>query len=185
MQSLQKSPIPPPGNECTGTPIPGDEEDIGRQRLDAEPKVAEQKSLSTKHDLIVEEVFDDVAVATGHSQPRLPAIKGMDMWSGRQMHSHVYRVPEPFRNECYGSVAENTQLWCILEDLCHGSVAENTQLWCVLEDLCYGSVAENTQLCAMVPWLRILSCGVFSKTWYSYSLPFLDTKGIVKMDDGT
>ncbi|KAF5933981.1 hypothetical protein HYC85_030152 [Camellia sinensis] len=23
----------------------------------------------------------------------------MDAWKGKQMHSHVYRVPEPFRNE--------------------------------------------------------------------------------------
>lgn len=24
---------------------------------------------------------------------------GMDKWKRKQMHSHIYRVPEPFRNE--------------------------------------------------------------------------------------
>lgn len=24
---------------------------------------------------------------------------GMDMWKGKQVHSHVYRVPDPFRDE--------------------------------------------------------------------------------------
>ncbi|XP_073059175.1 flavin-containing monooxygenase FMO GS-OX-like 9 isoform X2 [Primulina eburnea] len=48
----------------------------------------------------VEEVFDAVVVATGHySKPRLPKIKGMDVWRRKQLHSHVYRIPEPFKNE--------------------------------------------------------------------------------------
>ncbi|KAE8771870.1 Flavin-containing monooxygenase FMO GS-OX3 [Hordeum vulgare] len=49
-----------------------------------------------------EEVFDAVVVANGHySQPRLPSVEGMEMeaWRGRQMHSHSYRVPGPFRDE--------------------------------------------------------------------------------------
>uniref|UniRef100_N1QPX5 Flavin-containing monooxygenase n=1 Tax=Aegilops tauschii TaxID=37682 RepID=N1QPX5_AEGTA len=57
---------------------------------------ADEKKL----DAYVDEVFDAVVVATGHySQPRLPSIKGMETWRGRQMHSHSYRVPEPFRGE--------------------------------------------------------------------------------------
>ncbi|KAM0872752.1 hypothetical protein ACQ4PT_038511 [Festuca glaucescens] len=48
----------------------------------------------------VDEVFDAAVVATGHySQPRLPSIEGMEVWGGRQMHSHSYRVPEAFRGE--------------------------------------------------------------------------------------
>ncbi|VAH55620.1 unnamed protein product [Triticum turgidum subsp. durum] len=51
-------------------------------------------------DAYVDEVFDAVVVATGHySQPRLPSIEGMETWRGRHMHSHSYRVPEPFRGE--------------------------------------------------------------------------------------
>uniref|UniRef100_A0ACD5UCP2 Uncharacterized protein n=1 Tax=Avena sativa TaxID=4498 RepID=A0ACD5UCP2_AVESA len=47
-----------------------------------------------------EELFDAVVVANGHySQPRVPSIEGMEAWTGRQMHSHSYRTPEPFRGE--------------------------------------------------------------------------------------
>ncbi|XP_042459914.1 flavin-containing monooxygenase FMO GS-OX-like 8 [Zingiber officinale] len=48
----------------------------------------------------VEEIFDAVVVATGHySLPRLPKIKGMEEWKRKQLHSHVYRVPDPFQDE--------------------------------------------------------------------------------------
>ncbi|KAM3317069.1 hypothetical protein ACQJBY_034958 [Aegilops geniculata] len=48
-----------------------------------------------------EEVFDAVVVATGHySQPMLPRdIEGTGEWTRRQLHSHSYRTPEPFRGE--------------------------------------------------------------------------------------
>ncbi|KQJ81763.1 hypothetical protein BRADI_5g02930v3 [Brachypodium distachyon] len=50
--------------------------------------------------VVEEEVFDAVVVATGHySHPRLPRIDGMAEWGRRQLHSHWYRVPEPFRGE--------------------------------------------------------------------------------------
>ncbi|XVF54366.1 hypothetical protein PTKIN_Ptkin05aG0175700 [Pterospermum kingtungense] len=58
------------------------------------------KSKEKTTEKVVEEVFDAVVVANGHySHPRLPSIKGMDEWKRKQMHSHIYRVPEPFRNE--------------------------------------------------------------------------------------
>lgn len=58
------------------------------------------KSKDKKCEKVVEEVFDAVVVATGnYSKPRLPSIRGMETWKRKQMHSHVYRVPEPFRNE--------------------------------------------------------------------------------------
>ncbi|KAM0926740.1 hypothetical protein ACQ4PT_003361 [Festuca glaucescens] len=47
-----------------------------------------------------EEVFEAVVVATGrYSQPKLPSIVGMEEWRRRQMHSHSYRTPEPFRGD--------------------------------------------------------------------------------------
>ncbi|KAK4395893.1 Flavin-containing monooxygenase FMO GS-OX-like 9 [Sesamum angolense] len=94
----------------------------------------------------VEEVYDAVVVATGHySQPRLPRIKGMDAWKRRQMHSHIYRVPDPFKNE----------IESLHED---GRVLFVDGSWTVADTIIY--------------------C-----TGYSYSFPFLDTKGIVVVDD--
>ncbi|CAK9148015.1 unnamed protein product [Ilex paraguariensis] len=58
------------------------------------------RSKEKKSEKVVEEIFDAVIVATGHySQPRLPDIQGMNTWRRKQMHSHIYRIPEPFRNE--------------------------------------------------------------------------------------
>jgi cation diffusion facilitator CzcD-associated flavoprotein CzcO len=54
----------------------------------------------SEHEAVAEEEFDAVVVASGHySQPRLPAINGMDKWTRRQLHSHSYRVPDSFHAE--------------------------------------------------------------------------------------
>ncbi|KAL9689458.1 hypothetical protein QQ045_009844 [Rhodiola kirilowii] len=54
----------------------------------------------TSTGVAVEQIFDAIVVATGHyTQPRLPKIKGMDTWRRKQIHSHIYRDPAPFRDE--------------------------------------------------------------------------------------
>ncbi|KAL6004948.1 Flavin-containing monooxygenase FMO GS-OX5, partial [Asimina triloba] len=46
------------------------------------------------------EVFDGVAVCNGHyTEPRIAEIPGVDVWPGKQIHSHNYRVPGPFRDQ--------------------------------------------------------------------------------------
>ncbi|TVU31756.1 hypothetical protein EJB05_23456 [Eragrostis curvula] len=50
--------------------------------------------------VVAEEVFDAVVVCIGHNTvPVVPEIPGTDKWSGKQMHSHNYRTPEPFRDQ--------------------------------------------------------------------------------------
>ncbi|XP_071696765.1 flavin-containing monooxygenase FMO GS-OX5-like [Rutidosis leptorrhynchoides] len=48
-----------------------------------------------------EEVFDAVVVCSGHnSEPNLPTdIPGIETWSKKQLHSHNYRVPDPFKDQ--------------------------------------------------------------------------------------
>ncbi|KAK6120557.1 hypothetical protein DH2020_045688 [Rehmannia glutinosa] len=47
------------------------------------------------------EVFDAIVVCTGHhTQTRLADFpEGFGKWTGKQMHSHNYRVPEPFQDK--------------------------------------------------------------------------------------
>ena len=46
------------------------------------------------------EEFDAVVVANGHfTKPRFPPLPGMEKFSGRILHSHNYRTPEPFANQ--------------------------------------------------------------------------------------
>ena len=63
--------------------------------LNAEEK--EQKQYQRRR-----EVFDAVFICTGHfTHPRLPreAIEGFDQYQGLIMHSHDYRVPDPFTDK--------------------------------------------------------------------------------------
>ncbi|XP_077236004.1 flavin-containing monooxygenase FMO GS-OX-like 5 isoform X2 [Tasmannia lanceolata] len=50
--------------------------------------------------VIMNEVYDGVVVCKGHyTEPRIAEISGIDTWPGKQIHSHNYRVPEPFRDQ--------------------------------------------------------------------------------------
>ena len=48
-----------------------------------------------------DEVFDAVVVCNGHhTEPRVADdIPGIEEWSRKQVHSHNYRVPEPYRDQ--------------------------------------------------------------------------------------
>ncbi|XP_021635477.2 flavin-containing monooxygenase FMO GS-OX-like 4 isoform X2 [Hevea brasiliensis] len=47
-----------------------------------------------------DEIYDSVVVCSGHfTEPRVAEIPGISSWPGKQMHSHNYRVPEPFQDQ--------------------------------------------------------------------------------------
>ncbi|XP_010258181.1 PREDICTED: flavin-containing monooxygenase FMO GS-OX-like 9 [Nelumbo nucifera] len=148
---------------------------------------------------VVEEVFDAVVVATGHySQPRLPSIRGMDAWRRKQMHSHVYRVPEAFRNEVVVVVGSSFSGQDISMELV--DVAKEIFLSSKSLEISEGfakviSKHDNLQLRPQIDSLRedgrvlfvdgswVIADSIIYCTGYSYSFPFLDTKGIVVVDD--
>ncbi|GMJ05785.1 hypothetical protein like AT5G07800 [Hibiscus trionum] len=157
------------------------------------------KSREKNGEKTVEQVFDAVVVAIGHySHPRLPSIKGMDAWKRRQIHSHVYRVPEPFTNETVVivgnsqsgndlsmeivKVAKEVYLSAKSLDITEGlskviSKHRNLHLRLQIESLHEdGRVQFEDGSCVIAD--TIIYC-----TGYSYSFPFLDTKGIVGVDD--
>lgn len=147
----------------------------------------------------VEEVFDAVVVATGHySHPRLPTIKGMDTWKRKQMHSHVYRVPEPFRNEVVVVVGNSLSGQDISMELVE--VAKEVHLSAKSLNITEGlskviSKHENLHLHPQIETLQedgrvvfvdgswLIADTILHCTGYSYTFPFLDTKGIVAVDD--
>nr|CAB3467219.1 unnamed protein product [Digitaria exilis] len=152
----------------------------------------------------VEEVFDAVVVANGHySQPRLPSIKGMDVWQRRQLHSHSYRVPDPFHGEVVVVVGCGESGLDIATELCgvasgvhltaKSMEAATTptpvvskllsnhaeiQLRPPVDHLCEdGTVAFADGSCVVAN--TVIYC-----TGYVYSIPFLDTGGLVTVDGG-
>ncbi|ESQ29139.1 hypothetical protein EUTSA_v10023450mg [Eutrema salsugineum] len=47
-----------------------------------------------------DEIFDNVVVCSGHyTEPNVARVPGVKSWPGKQIHSHNYRVPGPFKNE--------------------------------------------------------------------------------------
>lgn len=157
------------------------------------------KSKEKKADYVVEEVFDAVVVATGHySYPRLPSIKGMDKWKRKQIHSHIYRVPEPFRNEVVVVVGNSLSGQDISMELVE--VAKEVHLSAKSLNISEGlskviSKHNNLHLHPQIDCLRedgkvtfvdgswVTADTILYCTGYSYSFPFLDAKGIVVVDD--
>uniref|UniRef100_A0A8R7U9G5 Flavin-containing monooxygenase n=2 Tax=Triticum urartu TaxID=4572 RepID=A0A8R7U9G5_TRIUA len=158
-------------------------------------------------DACVDEVFDAVVVATGHySQPRLPCIKGMETWRGRQMHSHSYRVPEPFRGEvvvvvgCGESgkdiameirgVAKEVYLVAGSTEAVTPGLSKvlakhsaDLHLRLEVERLCEDGRVAFTDGGGAGSSSSVAADTVIYCTGYSYSFPFLDTGGAVAVDD--
>ncbi|KAG2679350.1 hypothetical protein I3760_11G047600 [Carya illinoinensis] len=152
-----------------------------------------------KTEKVVEEVFDAVVVATGHySKPRLPTIKGMDAWKRKQMHSHIYRTPEPYRNEVVVVVGNSLSGQDISMELLE--VAKEVHLSSRSLKISEGlskviSKNGNLHLHPQIDTLHedgrvlfvdgswVIAHSILYCTGYSYTFPFLDTKGIVDVDD--
>ncbi|KAA8541000.1 hypothetical protein F0562_024862 [Nyssa sinensis] len=157
------------------------------------------RTKEKKAEKVVEEVFDAVVVASGHySRPRLPAIKGMDSWRRKQMHSHIYRVPEPFRNEVVVVIGNSLSGQDISMELV--DMAKEIHLSSKSLDISEGlskvlSKHNNLHLRPQIDSLQedgkvlfidgswVIADTIIHCTGYSYSFPFLDTKGIVVVDD--
>ncbi|KAL4274478.1 hypothetical protein S245_068918 [Arachis hypogaea] len=157
------------------------------------------RSVEKKSEKVVEEVFDAVVVATGHySQPKLPSIKGMDTWIRKQMHSHVYRSPEPLCNEIVVVVGNSLSGQDISLELV--KVAKEVHMSSRSLNITEGlskviSKHENFHLHPQIDTLHedgkvtfvdgssISADTILYCTGYSYAFPFLDTKGMVVVDD--
>ncbi|CAN1312403.1 Flavin-containing monooxygenase FMO GS-OX-like 9 [Linum perenne] len=163
--------------------------------------VVKSRSLK-KSNPLVEEVYDAVVVGNGHySYPRLPSIKGMDKWKRKQMHSHLYRGPEAFKDQVVVVVGSSLSGQDISMELVGGLAKEvhvsarsqtsltegffkliskhdNLHLRPQIE-----SLEEDDERVLFVDGSWIVADAIIYCTGYTYSFPFLDTKGIVTVDD--
>ncbi|XBI82687.1 hypothetical protein VPH35_091305 [Triticum aestivum] len=150
-----------------------------------------------------EVVFDAVVVATGqYSHPMLPSdIEGVGEWRRRQLHSHLYRTPEPFRGEAVVVVGCGDSGTDIALDL--RRVAREVHLAASSEGATPAvsrMVANHGDVLRLHPRARrlhadgrvsfadgssVVADTVIFCTGYGYSFPFLDTGGAVAVgDDG-
>nr|XP_043607025.1 flavin-containing monooxygenase FMO GS-OX-like 4 isoform X2 [Erigeron canadensis] len=160
-------------------------------------EVRSRKISGDKKDNVVCEGFDAVVVCNGHySEPRIAHIPGIDRWPGKQIHSHNYRVPDPFRNQVVVLIGSSASAVDISREI--AGVAKEVHI---------ASRSTSSEEIAKLPgydniWLRpmiesahedgtisfpsgvmvsadiILHC-----TGYKYHFRFLDTEGIVSVDD--
>ncbi|XP_066391745.1 flavin-containing monooxygenase FMO GS-OX-like 8 [Miscanthus floridulus] len=149
-----------------------------------------------------EKVFDAVVVAVGqNTQPRLPTINGMDKWSRKQLHSHSYQAPDAFEDQVVvvvGCHPSGTDFALELREVArevhisvksmddgavvpgmrkavsrHHNLHLHLQVECLCED---GQVTFADGSCVVAD--SIIYC-----TGYDFSFPFLDTGGLVTIDD--
>ncbi|KAI9115489.1 hypothetical protein K1719_013808 [Acacia pycnantha] len=119
----------------------------------------------------------------------------IEKWSGYQIHSHNYRVPEPFRNQSVVVIGFGPSAFDISRDIAtvakeihistrtpnvktmklanHDSIWQHPMVKCVSED---GLVVFEDG--SSVSADAICYC-----TGYKYNYPFLNTNGIVTIDD--
>nr|BDH72886.1 marasmin synthase 2 [Tulbaghia violacea] len=143
------------------------------------------------------EVYDAVVICNGHyTEPRIAEIPGIDEWPGKQIHSHNYRVPDPFRDQAVVVIGNSASSDDICRDIAgvakevhiaarsvedkllgklpgHGNIWFHSMIKSVRKD---GTVSfeDGTEIYADV----IIHC-----TGYKYHFPFLETNGIVTVDD--
>eukprot|EP00884_Botryococcus_braunii_P009903 jgi/Botrbrau1/18914/Bobra.177_2s0069.2 len=149
----------------------------------------------------VEEEYDAVVVCNGHyADPRVPRFPGQGEWGGRQMHSHNYRSPDPFR----GTKVVVVGVSASGEDLSReiGDVADKVFLcgrapdWPCDADP-YGSrsnIYRRPNIASLDPergitfangWREADVDWVIYATGYYYSFPFLEESGLVRVQDNT
>ncbi|KAL2901754.1 Flavin-containing monooxygenase FMO GS-OX-like 5 [Bienertia sinuspersici] len=64
------------------------------------------------------ETYDAVVVCNGHyTEPRIADIPGIEVWPGRQIHSHNYRIPEPYRDQVIVLIGSSASAVDICRDL--------------------------------------------------------------------
>ncbi|KAH7863991.1 hypothetical protein Vadar_024383 [Vaccinium darrowii] len=74
-----------------------------------------------------QEEFQAVVVCTGHyTEPIVANLPGIEKWPGKQVHSHNYRVPDPFQNQVVVMIGSGPSALDIYREI--ASVAKQVHL---------------------------------------------------------
>ncbi|XP_020592568.1 flavin-containing monooxygenase FMO GS-OX-like 4 isoform X2 [Phalaenopsis equestris] len=143
------------------------------------------------------EVYEGVVVCNGHhTEPRIAEIPGIETWPGKQIHSHNYRMPQPFTGQVVVIIGSATSSADISRELAGFAkevhVASRTSrvkipmkqpgydnLWLhsmIDKTFSDGTVAFQDGCSVQVD--VIMHC-----TGYKYRFPFLRSDDIIDVDD--
>lgn len=145
----------------------------------------------------VGEIFDAIVVCNGHySQPRIAQIPGIETWPGKQIHSHNFRVPEPFRDQVVILIGSAASAVDISRDI--AGVAKQVHVASrsiAIEAIGKQPGYDNMWLHPMIKSAHedgsvvfhdgsvIMADVILHCTGYKYHFPFLETDGTVSVDD--
>uniref|UniRef100_A0ACD5WIL9 Uncharacterized protein n=1 Tax=Avena sativa TaxID=4498 RepID=A0ACD5WIL9_AVESA len=134
-----------------------------------------------------EEAFDAAVVCNGHfTEPRLADITGIDGWPGKQIHSHSYRVPDPFQGQVVVIIGYHPSGMDISRDIAGVAkevhVAIRSEPPCEMQsttahaNLWLHSMVERAEKDGSVVFQdgsRVKTDVILHCTGYKYSFPFL------------
>lgn len=144
-----------------------------------------------------DETYDAVVVCNGHyTEPRVAEIPGIELWPGRQIHSHNYRTPEPFRDQIVVMIGSSASAVDICRDLASfakevhvasrskpegefGKQPGYDNLWLhpMIE-----SAHEDGRI-TFQDGSEVLAQVILHCTGYKYHFPFLRNIGTINVDD--
>ncbi|XP_010473477.1 PREDICTED: flavin-containing monooxygenase FMO GS-OX2-like [Camelina sativa] len=152
----------------------------------------------TSGDISNDEIFDAVVVCNGHyTEPNIAHIPGIKLWPGKQIHSHNYRVPDPFENEVVvviGNFASGADISRDIakvakevhiaaraseRDTYEKRPVPRNNLWVHSE---IDSASEDGSI-VFKNGKVIHADSIVYCTGYKYYFPFLDTNGYMSIDE--
>ncbi|XP_076886442.1 flavin-containing monooxygenase FMO GS-OX-like 3 [Bidens hawaiensis] len=112
------------------------------------------------------EVFDAIVVCNGHNtQPQRPTDNpGIETWPRKQMHSHNYRVPEPFRDEIVVVIGSGPSALDISREI--------------------ATVAKQVHMSSRSPLVKVGKSKKFNNMWQHSKIECISKDGSITFQDG-
>ncbi|KAF5207772.1 Flavin-containing monooxygenase fmo gs-ox-like [Thalictrum thalictroides] len=164
-----------------------------------EQQVGKWLVRSRGKDRIVEddEVYNAVVVCNGHySVPRVAEIPGIGVWPGKQIHSHNYRVPDPFCKKVVVLIGSSASACDISRDIAKVAKEVHVASRSITSETPTKPVGyNNLWMHSMIKSAHddgtlvfqdgssVLVDVILHCTGYKYDFPFLETANIVTVDD--
>lgn len=138
------------------------------------------------------ETFEAVVVCNGKfTEPRLAEFPGRSTWRGEQIHSHNYRIPEPYKDKIVVIIGNGPSGIDIAKDILHVAKEvhlasrETTKLE-ILEGLFQHSPIDHAKEDGKIVFQdgsSIYADAIIHCSGYKYLFPFLRMNGIVNVED--
>lgn len=155
-----------------------------------------ESRLTRGSDSVSEEVFEAVVICSGnYVEPKHGLVPGIEKFRGFQMHSHNYRVPHDFKDQVVILIGIGPSSFDISRDI--ASVAKEVHVATRLKpdlnmklenirNICFHTLIKcvyEDGLVAFEDGSSIHADAIIHCTGYKYHIPFLETSGILTIED--